>query len=82
MNEQNLFDIQHEHLNEEIAKINWISDNKKKLIRDLRKVVANCNAEYFDEDNLDVSEIFRGMHISSWISNYVHGQLKNEPITD
>ena len=82
MNEQPLFNIQHGQLNEEIAKINWISDNKEKLIHELRKVVANRNAEYFDDENLDVSTIFRGMHISTWISNYVHGQLKKEPITD
>ena len=81
MNEQNLFDIQHEQLNEEIAKINWISDNKKKLIRELRKVVANCNAEYFDEDNLDVNEIFRGNDFRTWISSHVSYELLKE-VTD
>ena len=81
MNEQELFDIQHGQLNEEIAKINWISDNKKKLIHELRKVVANSNAEYFDDENLDVNEIFRGNDFRTWISSYVSHELLKE-VTD
>lgn len=81
MNEQALFNIQHGQLNEEIAKINWISDNKEKLIHELRKVVANRNDEYFNDENRDVNEIFRGNDFRTWISSYVSYELLKE-VTD
>ena len=77
MNEENLFNIQHDQVTEEIERIKWIADNKDQLIRSLRKVVANCNSEYFDDENLDVSTIFRGGDITTWLRNEVQrGALK------
>lgn len=76
MNEENLFNIQQEQVLEEIERINWIANNKDQLIRSLRKVVANCNSEYFDDENLDVSTIFRGGDITTWLRNYVQGELR------
>lgn len=75
MNEENLFNIQHEQVLNEIEKIKWIADNKDKLIRALRKVVADCNSEYFDDENLDVSTIFRGGDIDNWLTNYIQVKL-------
>ena len=76
MNEENLFNIQNEQVLEEIERINWIANNKDQLIRALRKVVANCNSEYFDNENLDVSTIFRGVGITTWLRNYVLREIK------
>ena len=77
MNEENLFNIQHDQVTEEIERIKWIADNKDQLIRSLRKVVANCNSEYFDDENLDVSTLFRGGDITTWLRNEVQrGALK------
>ena len=76
MNEENLFNIQHEQVTEEIERINWIANNKDQLIRSLRKVVANCNSEYFDDENLDVSTIFRGQNITTWLRNEVQRELR------
>ena len=76
MNEEELFKIQHEQVLEEIERINWIANNKDQLIRALRKVVANCNSEYFDNENLDVSTIFRGGDIEHWLRNYVLREIK------
>ena len=72
MNEEELFKIQHEQVLEEIERINWIVNNKDQLIRALRKVVANCNSEYFDNENLT---IFRGVGITTWLRNYVQEEL-------
>jgi len=76
MNEENLFNIQNEQVLNEIERIKWIANNKDQLIRALRKVVANCNSEYFDDENLDVSTIFRGGDITTWLRNYVQGELR------
>jgi len=76
MNEENLFNIQHEQVTEEIQQIKWIAENKDQLIRSLRKAVANSNSEYFDNENLDVSTIFRGGDISQWITNYVLREIR------
>ena len=76
MNEENLFNIQHEQVLNEIERINWIANNKDQLIRSLRKVVANCNSEYFDDENLDVSTIFRGGDITTWLRNYVQREMR------
>ena len=76
MNEEKLFNIQHEQVLEEIERIKWIADNKDQLIRSLRKVVANCNSEYFDNENLDVSTIFRGGDIEHWLRNEVQGEIR------
>jgi len=78
MNEENLFNIQHEQVLEEIERINWIANNKDKLIRSLRKVVANCNSEYFDNENLDVNTIFRGGDITTWLRNEVQGEMRKQ----
>ncbi len=78
MNEENLFNIQHEQVLEEIERIKWIADNKDQLIRALRKVVANCNSEYFDDENLDVSTIFRGGDITTWLRNEVKGEMRKQ----
>ena len=76
MNEENLFNIQNEQVLNEIERIKWIANNKDQLIRSLRKVVANCNAEYFGDENLDVSTIFRGGDITTWLRNEVQGELR------
>jgi len=76
MNEENLFNIQHAQVTEEIERIKWIANNNDQLIRALRKVVANCNAEYFDNENLDVSTIFRGGDITTWLRNYVQKEMR------
>jgi len=78
MNEENLFNIQHEQVLEEIERINWIANNKDKLIRSLRKVVANCNTEYFNDESLDVSTIFRGGDIEHWLRNEVKGEMRKQ----
>ena len=76
MNEENLFNIQHEQVRDEIERIKWIADNKDQLIRSLRKHVANCNTEYFDDENLDsISTIFRGGDITSWIRSEVQKEM-------
>jgi|TARA_R100000479_G_scaffold170029_2_gene112315 hypothetical protein len=71
MTEEELFKIQHEQVTTEIEKIKWIADNKDELIRALRKVVANSNSEYFDNENQDVNTIFRGGDINRWLTNYL-----------
>jgi len=76
MNEENLFNIQHDQVTEEIERIKWIANNKDQLIRALRKAVANCNAEYFDNENRDVSTIFRGGDITTWLRNYVQKEMR------
>ncbi len=78
MNEENLFNIQHDQVTEEIERIKWIANNKDQLIRSLRKVVANCNSEYFDDENLDVSTIFRGGDITTWLRNEVQREIRKE----
>lgn len=76
MNEEELFNIQHEQVTEEIEKINWIANNKDQLIRALRKVVANSNSEYFDNENQDVNTIFRGGDISRWLTNHILREIR------
>mgnify|MGYP003624417241 FL=1 len=75
MNEENLFNIQHEQVLDEIERIKWIGNNKDQLIRSLRKHVANCNTEYFDNENLDEGTIFRGGDITSWIRSEVQKEM-------
>lgn len=78
MNENELFQIQAEQVNDEIAKIQWIAENPDKLIRSLRAKVATENAEYFGEEDADASCIFRGQDISTWVTNHVAYELVKE----
>lgn len=75
MNEENLFNIQTNQLNEEIQKIKWIVKNSDDLIRAVRKEVTKRNAEYFNDNNASVSSIFRGQNISNFIDNYISPKL-------
>ena len=75
MNEENLFKIQTEQLNEEIQKIKWIAKNSNQLIRALRKEVNGRNVDYFNDENATVDSIFRGVSISTFIDNYVSTEL-------
>jgi len=75
MNEENLFNIQTEQLNQEIEKIKWIAKNSDDLIRAVRKEVTKRNAEYFNDNNASVDSIFRGQNISNFIGNYISQKL-------
>ena len=75
MNEENLFKIQNEQLNEEIEKIKWIVKNSDHLIRAVRKEVTERNAEYFNDENARVDSIFRGQSFSTFIENYISAEL-------
>ena len=75
MNEENLFNIQTEQLNEEIEKIKWIVKNSDHLIRAIRKEVTERNSEYFNDENATVDSIFRGQNISTFIENYIEREL-------
>jgi len=71
MNEENLFNIQTEQLNQEIEKIKWIVKNSDDLIRAVRKKVTEENAEYFNDENASVGSIFRGGDFDNFIKNYI-----------
>ncbi len=75
MNEENLFNIQTEQLNQEIKKIKWIVKNSDQLIRAIRKEVTDANAEYFNDDNASVDSIFRGGDFDNFITNYISIKL-------
>tara|TARA_Y100000004_G_scaffold14963_1_gene15776 strand:- start:201 stop:428 length:228 start_codon:yes stop_codon:yes gene_type:complete len=75
MNEENLFKIQTEQLNEEIQKIKWIAKNSIQLIRALRKEVNGRNVDYFNDENATVDSIFRGGRMQNFIDNYVSTEL-------
>ena len=75
MNEENLFNIQTEQLNEEIQKIKWIAKNSDDLIRALRKEVNGRNVAYFNDENATVDSIFRGGSIRRFLDNYVSSEL-------
>ena len=75
MNEENLFNIQTEQLNQEIQKIKWIVKNSDQLIRAIRKEVTGRNADYFNDENASVDSIFRGQNISTFIDNYISTEL-------
>ena len=70
MKEDELFQIQHDQVTDEINKIRWIAKNPDKLIRALRAKIAKQNSNYLREDRLDASRIFRGQDISTWLSTY------------
>ena len=71
MNEENLFNIQTEQLNQEIQKIKWIVKNSDDLIRAIRKEVTESNAEYFSDENASVDSIFRGNDFDNFITTYI-----------
>ena len=75
MNEENLFNIQTEQLNQEIKKIKWIVKNSDQLIRAIRKKVTDANVEHFNDKNASVDSIFRGHRISNFIENYIRKEL-------
>jgi len=75
MNEENLFNIQTEQLNEEIQKIKWIVKNSDQLIRAIRKEVTGRNAEYYDDQDASVDSIFRGGDFDNFIKNYISAEL-------
>jgi hypothetical protein len=75
MNEENLFNIQTNQLNEEIEKIKWIVKNSDDLIRAVRKEVTKRNAEYFNDNNASVDSIFRGGDFYIFIDNYINKEL-------
>jgi len=75
MNEENLFNIQTEQLNQEIEKIKWIVKNSDQLIRAIRKEVTGRNAEYFNDNNASVDSIFRGGDFDNFITNYISAEL-------
>jgi hypothetical protein len=75
MNEENLFNIQTEQLNQEIKKIKWIVKNSDQLIRAIRKEVTDANAEYFNDENASVDSIFRGVDFDNFITNYISIKL-------
>lgn len=81
MNEDNLFQIQSEQVNEEIEKIKWIANNPDILIRALRAKVAESNVKYFAEDDAPVSRIFRGTNISTWLTTHVGYEILKETAT-
>jgi len=70
MKEDELFQIQHDQVTDEINKIRWIANNSDKLIRALRAKVARQNSNYLRDDMAPASRIFRGQDISTWLSNY------------
>lgn len=74
MNEDNLFNIQQDQVNEQIESIKWIAENHDELIRALRAKVATENAEYFNSGK-NVEEIFRGQYIDQYCDQYVREQL-------
>jgi len=71
MKENEIFNIQHHQLNEELAKIQWIADNPQKLIRALRAKVAEANTTYLTDDDSSPDAIFRGCNITQWVHTYV-----------
>ena len=71
MNEQNLFEIQTDQLNNEIENIRWIVENSDQLIRAIRKEVTERNAEYFNDPDASVDSIFRGQSMTTFIKNYI-----------
>ena len=71
MKENKIFDIQHNQLNAELAKIQWIADNPQKLIRALRAKVAEENTSYLTDNDSSPDAIFRGQYISQWVNTYV-----------
>lgn len=71
MKENEIFNIQHNQVNEELAKIQWIADNPQKLIRALRAKVAKENTAYLTDDDSSPDAIFRGQYISQWVHTYV-----------
>ena len=74
MNEDNLFNIQQDQVNEQIESIKWIAENHDELIRALRAKVATENAEYFNSGK-NVEEIFRGQYIDVYCEHYVREQI-------
>ena len=74
MNEDKLFNIQANQLNDQIESIKWIAENQDELIRALRAKVANENADYFNTGK-NAEQIFRGQYISEFCDNYVREQL-------
>ena len=75
MNEENLFNIQTNQLNQEIEKIKWIAKNSDDLIRAIRRKVTEENAEYFNDENASVDSIFRGGDFDNFIGNYISLKL-------
>ena len=71
MKENKIFNIQHNQVNEELAKIQWIADNPQKLIRALRAKVVEENTAYLTDDDSSPDKIFRGQYISQWVNSYV-----------
>ena len=74
MNPDELFKIQSQQVLVEKKKIDWIAQNSEKLKEALLLEVKNKNAE-FTLGQTDASNIFRGINITSFISEYVRGQL-------
>jgi len=74
MNEDNLFNIQQDQVNEQIESIKWIAENRDELIRALRAKVATKNADYFNSGK-NVEEIFRGQYIGQYCNQYIREQL-------
>lgn len=78
MKEDELFQIQHDQVTDEINKIRWIANNPDKLIRALRAKIAEQNSNYLRDDMAPASRIFRGQDISTWLSNQLANHLKKE----